>query len=56
MGADLTEFASDADTTTSVGQDIADAVSALEEAAQGEGDGIVLNLLEDTVDRRCTAI
>ena len=50
MGVDLTEFASDADTTTSVGQDIADAVSALEEAAQGKGDGIVLNLLEDTVD------
>jgi hypothetical protein len=50
MGIDLTDFATDADVVTSAGQDIVDAVSSLEAAAEGEGDGIVLNLLEDTVD------
>ena len=50
MGIDLTDFATDADVAASAGQDIADAVSSLEAAAEGEGDGVVLNLLEDTVD------
>ena len=50
MGVDLTNFATDADVVTSAGQDIVDAISSLEAAAEGEGDGVVLNLLEDTVD------
>jgi hypothetical protein len=50
LGVDLTDFATDTGALSSGGSAIADAVSALEAAAEGEGAGVVLNLLEDTVD------